>query len=109
MTTNALKTKFGFKVQTPTDLIFDVNGSFHENVYVIDVRDEDNEPLSHAFVAENDEHAIDVATDIVNQFYHRELAADAYIDLMKPERDDEGKAYYDECDYDCIHSFEEAA
>ena len=111
MTTNAnaLKTKFGFKVPRDTTLIFDASGSFQENVYVIDVRDEDNEPISHAFVANSDDDAIDVATDIVNQFYHRELAADAYIDLMKPERDDDNKAYYDECDYDCIHSFEEAA
>lgn len=103
---NALKTKFGFKVQTPTTLIFDDDGSLRENVYVVDVRDDDNEPISHAFVAENDDHAIDVGTDIVNQFYHRELASGNWIDLMKPERDDDNKAYFDECDYDCIHTFE---
>ena len=102
---NTLKTKFGFKVQTPTTLIFDESGSLRENVYVIDVRDDDNEPISHAFTANSDEDAIDVATDIVNQFYHRELASDNCIDLMKPVRDDDNKAYFDECDYDCIHTF----
>ena len=102
----ALKHKFGLRFHTPPLQYFDESGSLREDVYVIDVRDDDNETISHAFSAKSDEHAIKVATHIVQHQYHRELAAENCIDVMKPMRDDDNKAYYDECDFDCIYSFE---
>lgn len=83
-------------------------GSLHENVYILDVSEQASnypDPVSHAFTASSDEHAIEVAESIVYHRYRRQLRNDAWIELMKPVPGENGKAFYDECDFDCIHSF----
>ena len=107
LATTALKVRHGVKCSDPAAIFCSCCGGLHEDVYFVDVRDDDNEPISHGFIADNDEHAIEVATDIVEHFYHRELANGNWIDVMKPERDENDKAFYGECDFDCIYTFSE--
>ena len=99
--------KTGVECDDPAKIFDWDDGSLYHDVFIIDVRDGDDEPSSYAFTAYDDEDAIAKATDIVKWRYRRELAAGANIDLMLPVPDPEtDKAFYDECDFHCVHSFE---
>ena len=98
--------KAGVECDDPAKIFYWADGSLYYDVFILDVRCGD-ETTSHAFTAYDDEEAITVATDIVERLYHRELAAGANIDLMLPVPDAAtDKAFYDECDFYCVHSFE---
>ena len=99
--------KTGVECDDPAKIFYWADGSLLHDVFIIDVRDGDDEPSSYAFPAYDDEEAIAKATDIIKWRYRRELAAGANIDLMLPVPDAETeKAFYDECDFHCVHSFE---
>lgn len=98
--------KAGVECDDPAKIFDWSDGSVYHDVFIIDVRSDD-ETGSNAFTAYDYGQAIEVATDIVKRWYPRELAAGASIDLMLPVPDSEtGKAFYGECDFQSIHSFE---
>ena len=101
--------KTGVECEDPAKIFDWSDGSLYYDVFIIDVRDVD-EPSSYAFPAYDDEEAITVATDIIKWRYRREMAAGASIKLMLPVPDAAtDKAFYDDCDFHCVHSFEAEA